>query len=332
MKRLSLAIASLLIASATGLSPAFAQVKLTAGHISPADSLEGQAIDRFAELVTEKTGGSVTVEVFPSEQLGKAVAQIDSTIIGNQDIYFGGSPEFERFSDGLKLLGLNWVIPSQAAFRKVTQDAVWNEILIGPLDEAGLTVLASNWERGPYRVMVSTTPIESIEEMKGVKFRIAPIDSWRRTWDAVGMQTVVLAWTDVYLGLKQGAVEAVTAPISLVKPMNFTEVAKHIIRTDEFWQILVPAINTGKLESLTADQQEALMAAAQEAGDWFVAEQERRGDADIETMKSEHGATFTTIDLAPGVELMKPVIREMEAEGFIPEGLYDRVLAIAAGS
>jgi tripartite ATP-independent transporter DctP family solute receptor len=329
MKRFSIAAAILLAATAFGVSHAAAEVVLRAGHISPPDSVEGQAIERFADLVKEKTNGEVTVEVFPSEQLGKAVAQIDSTIIGNQDIYFGGSPEFERFSDGLKLLGLNWVIPSQEAFRKVTKDPIWNEILLDPLQEAGLVVLASNWERGPYRVMVSTKPITSIEDMKGLKFRIAPIDSWRRTWEAVGTQNVVLAWTDVYLGLKQGTVEAVTSPISLVAPMKFTEVAKHIVRTDEFWQILVPAVNKSKFESLTPEQQNALKEAAQEAGEWFVAEQERLGFEDIEKMKAEHGASFSKIDLQPGIELMKPVIKQMESEGFIPAGLYDRVLAIA---
>jgi tripartite ATP-independent transporter DctP family solute receptor len=328
MIRFSASIAAALVVSAIILAPAPAQTVLKAGHISPSESLEGMAIDRFAALVKEKTGGAVTVKVFPSEQLGKAVAQVDSTIIGNQDMYFGGSPEFERFSDGLKLLGLNWVVPSQAAFRKVTQDPVWNEILIDPLDAAGLAVLASNWERGPYRVMVSTKPVKAIKDMKGLKFRIAPIDTWRRAWSAVGVQPVVLAWTDVYLGLRQGTVDAVTSPISLVKSMKFTEVAKYIVRTDEFWQILVPVINRDKFESLTKEQQDALKAAAQEAGEWFVAEQEKRGDADIEAMKAADNATFTTIDLAPGVDIMKPVIREMEAEGFVPKGLYDKVLSI----
>ena len=327
-----IASAALLISAGLSLTPATAQISLKAGHISPKDSVEGMAIDRFADLVKQKTNGTVTVQVFPSEQLGKAVAQIDSTVIGNQDIYFGGSPEFERFSDGLKLLGLNWVIPSQEAFRKVTKDPIWKEILLDPLDKAGLTVLASNWERGPYRVMVSTKPISSIADMKGLKFRIAPIDSWRRVWSAVGTQNVVLAWTDVYLGLKQGTVEAVTSPISLVAPMKFTEVAKHIVRTDEFWQVMVPAINKDRMAKLSPDQQRALFAAAEEAGAWFVAEQERLGSADIERMKREHGADFKTIDLKPGVEMMKPVIRQLEDENFVPKGLYDKVLAIATGS
>ena len=332
MARCGIAAAAALLVVGLGVAPVAAQVTLKAGHISPKDSVEGIAIDRFADLVKQKTNGAVVVQVFPSEQLGKAVSQIDSTIIGNQDIYFGGSPEFERFSDGLKVLGLNWVIPSQAAFRKVTQNEIWNEILLAPMDKAGLAVLASNWERGPYRVMVSTKPINSIADMKGLKFRIPPIDSWRRTWGAVGTQNVVLAWTDVYLGMSQGTVEATTSPISLVAPMKFTEVAKYIVRTDEFWQILVPAVNKDRFAKLSPDQRRALMAAAQEAGAEFVADQERRGYDDIEKMKKDHGASFRTIDVQPGVELMKPVIRQMESEGFIPKGLYDKVLAIAVGS
>jgi tripartite ATP-independent transporter DctP family solute receptor len=331
MGRYWTATAAMLIAAELSVSPVAAQVVLKAGHISPKDSVEGIAIDRFADLVKQKTNGAITVQVFPSEQLGKAVAQIDSTIIGNQDLYFGGSPEFERFSDGLKLLGLNWVIPSQAAFRQVTKDPVWKEILLDPLDKAGLAVLNSNWERGPYRVMVSTKPINSIADMKGVKLRIAPIDSWRRVWGAVGTQNVVLAWTDVYLAMKQGTVEAVTSPISLVAPMKFTEVAKHIVRTDEFWQILVPAMNKERMAKLSPDQRRALSAAAEEAGAWFVAEQERLGYDDIEKMKRDQGVSFRTIDLKPGVELMKPVVRQMEAEGFVPKGLYDKVQAITAG-
>jgi len=328
MKRIHFLAAAVLAVAGLGSMPAVAQIVLKAGHISPKDSLEGRAADRFADLVKQKTGGAITVQVFPSEQLGKAPAQIDSTIIGNQDIYLGGNPEFERFSDGLKVLGLNWVIPSQQAFRKVVKDPVWQSIMIEPLDKAGLVVLSSDWERGPYRVMVSTKPINSIADMKGLKFRIAPIDTWRRAWGAVGTQNVVLAWTDVYLGMKQGTVEAVTAPISLVASMKFTEVAKYITRTDEFWAILVPVINKDRMSKLTADQRRAVVDSAREAGAWFVAEQERMIALDIEKMKRDNGASYREIDIKPGFELMKPVVRQMEGEGYIPKGLYDRLLQV----
>ena len=326
--RLIAATAALAFLGAAAIAPAGAQIVLKGGHISPKDSVEGITIDRFADLVKQKTNGQITMQIFPSEQLGKSVSQIDSTAIGNQDMVFAGSPEMERFSPGLRLLGLNWVVPNVESFRKVTKSPIWNEIVHEPLGKAGFVVLASNWERGPYRVMVSTKPVRSLDDLKGMKLRIAPIDSWRRQWTALGMQVVVLAWNDVYLGLSQGTVEAVTAPLALVGPMKFTEVAKHITRTDEFWQILMPLVNRDVFAKLTPAQQQAMRDAAFEVGDWFVAEQERVGAADIDRLKKEHGATYSVIDVRPGVERMKPVIKQMEAENFIPVGLYEKVLAL----
>ncbi len=322
------AAAALAMFGALANAPASAQILLKGGHISPKDSVEGITIDRFADLVKQKTNGQLTIQVFPSEQLGKSVSQIDSVAIGNQDMFFAGSPEMERFSPGLRLLGLNWVVPSVESFRKVTKTPIWNEIVHDPLNKAGFVVLASNWERGPYRVMVTTKPVKSLDDLKGMKLRIAPIDSWRRQWTALGMQVVVLAWNDVYLGLSQGTVEAVTAPLALVGPMKFTEVAKHITRTDEFWQILMPMVSRDIFNKLSPAHQKAMRDAAEEVGAWFVAEQERVGTADIERLKKEQGATYTVIDVKPGVERMKPIIKQMEAENFIPPGLYDKILAI----
>jgi TRAP-type C4-dicarboxylate transport system substrate-binding protein len=265
MKRTTLSFLATLVMAGLASVPAFAQSVLKGGHINPKTSSEGIAADRFAELVKAKTGGLLAVEMFPSEQLGKATAQIDSTILGNQDIYLGGNVEFERFSAGLKAIGLNYAVPSQAQFRKILHSPMWAEILDQPLDKVGLTVVASDWERGPYRVLVSTRPVKSFDDMKGLKLRIAPIDSWRRSWTALGTQVVVLPWTDVYLGLKQGLVEAVTAPIDLVYPNKFTEVAKYVARTDEYWGVLVLVVNKRKFASLKPEHQQALREAAAQA-------------------------------------------------------------------
>ncbi len=307
---------------------AHAATVLKAGHISPKTSPEGIAADRFSELVKEETKGDVVIEMFPSEQLGQATAMIDSTILGNQDIYIGGNVEFERFSPGLKALGLNYAVPSASQFRKILKSPVWKELYDDPLDKVGLTVLASDWERGPYRVLVSKRPVRSFDDLKGLKLRIAPIDTWRRSWTALGTQVVVLPWNDVYLGLKQGTVDAVTAPMNLVYSMKFTEVAKYIARTDEYWGVLTAVMNKKKFQSLTPQNQKALIDAAEQAGKEYMASSERDIERDLERMKKEHGIEYTVLDLKPGIEKMQPVIRDLEKEGFIPAGIYDRLQAV----
>jgi tripartite ATP-independent transporter DctP family solute receptor len=315
---------SLALAAAL-LSPASAEIVLKAGHISPKTSPEGIAADRFAELVKEKTKGEVVIQMFPSEQLGAATAMIESTILGNQDIYIGGNVEFERFSPAAKALGLNYAIPSQEQFRKILASPVWKEVFIDPLDKVGLTVIASDWERGPYRVLVSTKPIRNFEDMKGLKLRIAPIDSWRRSWTALGLQPVVLPWNDVYLGMQQGMIDAVTAPINLVASMKFTDVAKYIARTDEFWQVLAVVGNKSRIQSLKPELRKALVEAAEQAGKEYMATAEKDIERDLAKMQNEQGVKYTVLDLKPGVALMQPVIRQLETEKFIPAGIYDRL-------
>lgn len=305
-----------------------AKTVLKAGHISPKMSNEGKAADRFAELVAQKTKGEITIEMYPSEQLGKAVAMIDSTIIGNQDIYVGGNVEFERFSPGLKVLGLNYSVRDQAHFRKVLASPIWKEVFIDPLEKAGLKVLDSDWERGPFRVLVSKRPVKSCEDLKGLRLRIAPLDTWRRSWTALGCNVVVLPWTDVYLGLKQGMVEAVTAPFDLLYSMKFTEIAKYVARTDEYWGLLTVVINKKTFENLKPEYQKALIEAADEAGKYYMELGEKSVKEDLEKMKKEHNIEYVVLDTKPCAEKMQPVIRELEKEGFIPAGLYDKIQAI----
>src|SRR5205823_1590503 len=122
---------------------------------------------------------------------------------------------------------------------------------------------------------VSKRPVRNFDDLKGLKLRIAPIDTWRRSWTALGAQVVVLPWNDVYLGLKQGTVDAVTAPMNLVYAMKFTEVAKYIARTDEYWGVLTVVMNKKKFQSLTPQQQKALIDAAEQAGQEYMASSER---------------------------------------------------------
>ena len=324
MKRLGKIAAAGLIALASlvaGNSSALAQTVLKVGHISPKASAEGVAVDRFAALVKEKTSGAVVIEVFPSEQLGPATAMIESTILGNQDLYVGGNVEFERFSPGLKALD------SQDQFRRILKSPLWKEIFVDPLDKAGLSVIASDWERGPFRVLVSTKPVKSFDDLKGLKLRIAPIDTWRKSWTALGTQVVVLPWNDVYLGLQQGLIEGVTAPANLLGSMKFTEVAKYVARTDEYWGVLAVLGNKRKLASLKPEHRQALIDAADQAGKEYMRASEAEIERDFATMKAK-GMQYTVLDLKPGSARMRPVILELEKEGFIPAGIYDRIRAV----
>src|SRR5699024_8196309 len=73
------------------------------GTKMPENSPEGEAFNYFADLVEEKSNGSIEVKVYPDEQLGGGTAQIDNLKTGSQDIYAESSAFFDDCDERFKV-------------------------------------------------------------------------------------------------------------------------------------------------------------------------------------------------------------------------------------
>jgi len=116
----------------------------------------------------------------------------------------------------------------------------------------------------------------------------------------------------------------VTSPTNLFVPMKFTDIAKYVARTDEIFQVLAVVMNTSRYQTLKPELHQAMFEAAKQAGQEYMASAERDIARDLAKIQKEQGVTYTEFDLKPGVAVMEPVIRKLEADKFIPAGLYDR--------
>jgi TRAP-type C4-dicarboxylate transport system substrate-binding protein len=123
-------------------------------------------------------------------------------------------------------------------------------------------------------------------------------------------------------------VQAVTAPINLVKAMKFTEVAPYIIRIDEFPQILSVLVNIKSYEKLTPFQKEALRKAYDEAGEYYRDLNYAASEKDIVYMMEEHGAVFIRPSLVKWREKIGPFYKQLEQEGVVEKGWYEMVQSL----
>ena len=73
-------------------------------------------------------------------------------------------------------------------------------------------------------------------------------------WAHMGTSPVVLDWGDVYLSLKQGMVDAVTAPLTNVRPSRLTEVAPYVTELKQFHQTWPISVSEKVWQTLTAEQ------------------------------------------------------------------------------
>lgn len=304
-------------------------VVLKLGTKMPDTSPEGKAFQRFADLVKEKSGGKLTVDVYPAEQLGKGTTQIDNMLMGTQDMYAEGATYFADYDSRLNITSVPYLFRDYEHFQKVFTGEIGQEIH-NTLISKGMRVLNTehSFVRGPYRVLLSTKPIQSLEDIKGLKLRAFESDVYVDAWKHLGASPTIIAWTETYLALKQHVVDAVTSPISLVKSMNFAEVAPYMTVIDEYPQDVVIVINEKKFQSLSPEFQNILVEAANEAGEYAAELVYEAADADIESMKTENNLQIIEFDKEPLVAKMKPFFYKLEEAGKLPEGMVDKILSI----
>lgn len=304
-------------------------IELKLGTKMPEDTAEGQTFQHFADLVKQKSDGSLVVKVYPAEQLGKGTTQIDNMLLGSQDMYAEGATYFSDFDPNIEVSSVPYLFNDYDHYQKFSTGEMGQEINDN-LIENGVRILNTerNFVRGPYRVMLSKTPIKSVEDLKGLKLRSFESAFYSAAYESVGAKPTVVAWTETYLALKQNLVDAVTSPISLVWPMKFTEVAPYMTVIDEYSQDVVIAMSEEKFSGLSEEHQKILIDAANEAGEKAAELTEKEVKEHLELMKTEHGIEIFEIDKQEWVDAFSDYHYQLEEEGKLPKGYVDQIKSI----
>lgn len=291
-------------------------------HKMPAESIEGQIFQAVADRIAEKTGGNLTVQVFPAEQLGKDDAILEQLQLGTVHIYPEGSAYLQKWVPEIAFTGAPFLFENRthwAAFQQTDLVKGWMEKVES---EAGITVIGDPTEmvRGPYRVMVTARPVNTLEDLAGIKLRMHPDELAAAAWRHLGAEVRTLAWTETYESIGRGIVEAVNSPVALVESMRFYEVAPHIVRHDEYPQGLAFMANAAAWNGLDEGTRAQVLEAYNEVAAEFAAKTDATANESLARM-AEKGVTFTVMDTAPLVERMAEMYSEMNASGTLPAGL-----------
>lgn len=265
-RRRLLAGAGALIAAPAviGSSRARAAVTLTLGHGAAPGNPRTVAAAKFAELVKEKTGGAVVVNIAGSEQLGNDVAMLTSLRTGALDITANSQGPAAGLVPDVAALGLPFLFnDSDAAFRVV--DGPVGQELGKKFDPLGIIVL-SWWDNGIRHLTNSRKPVKVPDDVKGMKIRTPADPMTIDIFRALGAATEQIAFSELYVALQQGVVDGQENPLANIASSKLYEVNKYISLTAHKWEstpFLASKIGWAKLNEAGRN---AVMAAAGEAG------------------------------------------------------------------
>lgn len=251
--------------AAASAEPAAETVTIQIGFENTLDEPIGKAVQKWAELLEEQSGGTMKFELFGNSALGSKSELIDQMVMGENIITIADGAFYADY--GVPDMGIMYGPFFFESWEDVWTllDSDWYAEQCSALSEKGLTILASNWVYGE-RELMTKTKVVTPADLKGKKIRLANSQIYVEGFNALGATAVPMALSDVYTSLQNGTLDGVENPLSTLWGQSFQEVSKYILMTGHIKNFTTWCIGTDFLNTLTAEQQALLFSTGEEAG------------------------------------------------------------------
>lgn len=247
--------------------PATAETVLKLGHVSSADNVYHKGALRFAERVQELTGGSVTVDALCCAQLGNDVAQAKTVQLGAQDLAIVSSNNLAQFDPRIDIFSLPALFQDIPSAQKAVFGPVGDEIFENFRQATGMRVVYTTaW--GSRSLINNRNSIRKPGDMEGLLIRSPGSPVMNATYKAFGASPTPVAFAELFTALQQKTVDGADMSPCDVLSLKYYEVQDHLTTSNLFTGFGMVVMNDRKFQSLSQAEQEAILKAGREAGEY----------------------------------------------------------------
>ncbi|SLN66391.1 TRAP transporter substrate-binding protein [Oceanibacterium hippocampi] len=283
------------VAAVVGLSalPATAQAEtytLKVSHAVTVTHPAHRAMVQFKETVEEKSGGKLEIRIFHSSQLAGQREGVEGLQAGTVEITLTPNGVIAGFDPTFTLMDIPFQFNSMKHARSFI-DAQGDDLLLANLDSVGLVGLAV-WEQGFRNLGTVESPMQSVEDVKGLRLRTMEAPLHITAWRSLGANPTPIGWAQVYSSLQQGVISGVENPSYIFSQTPIHEVIKHLTLTRHIYDPVVVLGSKVFFDKLPEDLRSLVITTLRD----ITNEQRKMAEADVE--KAE------TVDLpAMGVQV-----------------------------
>ncbi|WP_252312211.1 TRAP transporter substrate-binding protein [Sinobaca sp. H24] len=266
-------------------------VTLRLGHIQSEDDAWHLGSERFAELVEEKTDGSVEVELYPSSTLGSDRDLVEGMQIGSVDFALVAGV-MSNFYDPYAILELPYLFEDSEHLEDFLYGEGGEQLQQDTLEATGVRGLEF-FMRTP-RELTSNRLIESPEDLRGLKIRVPNIEASVEGWEAMGANPTPMNFSEVYSSLQTGVIDAQENPAAFITNAQLQEVQNYLVMTDHVFGYVQLLMSDETYAKLTAQEQTAVEEAAEEAR---IYQNNLVADQEAEALRIMEEAGMETIEV-----------------------------------
>lgn len=280
-------------------------------NIHAADYPNGRGMDRFAELVAQRTNNRIRMRTFHSAQLGQQDEAIQQMRLGTIDFAnFNVSP-LNNLAPSTAVLTLPFLFRDVPQMHRAVDGAVGEEIA-RDLENIGIVTLA--WYDAGARSLYTLRPVRTPADLRGMKIRVQTSDLWIDLVRAMGANPTPLPFGEVFTSLQSGVIDGAENNWPSYESTRHFEVARYYTTTEHSNVPEILAVSRQRWQRLNEADRTILRESARESARlqrelWAARERESRQRV------SAAGVTVIEItDRGPWQALMEPVYARYAAD------------------
>ncbi len=298
----------------TGSALANDPIKIKFAHVVAENTPKGQMAIKFKEMVAERLGGKVVVEVFPNSQLFGDNKVLEAMLLGDVQMAAPALSKFDRYTPQLQIFDLPFLFKDIAAVDKFQQSEKGQQLL-KTIEKKGLIGLG--YLHNGLKQLSCSTPLKVPADAAGLKFRIMTSDVLAAQFQAIDAVPLKKPFSEVFTLLQTKAIDGQENTYSNIFSQKFYEIQPYItesnhglldymlVTSKEFWM------------SVPEDIRPELKAIIDEAiayGNQVALEKDLEDRQQIIDSKRSEIIMLSDAERALWVEAMKPVWEEFEKE------------------
>lgn len=236
------------------------------GHLTTAQAHYGQGATKFSELVSEKSDGAITVQVFSDGQLGSEAQQIGATKAGLQDFFLNSSTSMASVAPQLTILDFPGLLRTKQIAYEFLDGKIGQELFAAPLKQGLRGIMF--FENGFRQFTNNRGPIKQVDDFKGLKVRVIQNPIYIGMFERLGTHAITLSYTELYQALEAGVVDGQDNPIESAYSAKFQEVQRYLTMTNHVFNPGFVIMNNKLWEGMSDREREIIQAASREAAQY----------------------------------------------------------------
>lgn len=283
------------------------------------------AVQYMGELLEERSGGRIGIEVFHSAQLGEEKDTIEQTRFGVIDLNRVSMAPFNGLIPETAILSLPYLFRDVDHLHAVLDSEIGQEIL-DTFTAQDLVALAF-FDPGARSFYNRVKPVRTLDDLKGMKFRVIQSDVFVDMVAALGANATPMPYGEVYSAIETGVIDGAENNFPSYESSGHFEVAKYYTLDEHMMVPEVLVMSKTSWDKLPPEDQEIVRQAAQDAIPFNREKWAAREKESEEKIRAAGVEIVTDIDKAPFVAAMAPVYEKYASTPEL-KGLVERIQAV----